>query len=118
MNLFKKFKNLDKYTKLAIIVIIIAVLIRFSLVSVYHVSGDACWQISNAKFIAENNKIPLFEQFGRDEPFWAPPLFHIISASVYMIFMNISKNAADFVIKLISPILGSLTLIFFFLMKQ
>ena len=57
MNLFKKIKNLDKYTKLAIIVIIIAGLVRFFLALIYHVSGDACWHFSAGRFIAENGKV-------------------------------------------------------------
>mgnify|MGYP001155578047 FL=1 len=114
MNLVEKYKKLEKYEKIAIWVLIIAIVLRFSLASIYHVSGDACWQLSNAKFIAENQKIPLFEQFGRDEPFWPPPLFHIISAFVYAMFLNFGKGVADFAIKMISPILGSITLILFF----
>ena len=113
MNL-TKFKNLDKYTKLSITIIIIGIIIRFYLASVYHVSGDACWQLSNSRFIAENHKIPLFEQFGRDEPFWAPPLFHIAAAFIYTAFRNFGNGAADFAVKMLSPLLGSLTLILSF----
>ena len=99
-----RIKNLDKYTKLAIIVIIIGTLIRFSLASMHHISGDACWQASNAIYMAENNKFPLFEFFGRDEPFWAPPFFHVVTAVIYKIFMNFDKSVADFAIKMISPL--------------
>lgn len=113
-----KTKNLDKYTKLAILVIIIGIIIRFALASMHHVSGDACWQVSNAVYMAENNRFPLFEFFGRDEPFWSPPLFHIATALVYKAFINFSKGAADFAIKMISPILGSLTLIIFFMVAK
>lgn len=111
-------KNLDKYTKLAIIVIIIGILIRFYLASMHHISGDACWQASNAIYMAENNKFPLFEFFGRDEPFWAPPFFHIVAAAVYKIFISFSKDIADFAVKMISPLLGSLTLIIFFFISK
>lgn len=111
-------KNLDKYTKIAIIVILIATILRFSLASIYHVSGDACWQLSNSKFIADNLKFPLFEMFGRDEPFWPPPLFHIISAFIYKIFSNLGEDVANFAIKMISPLMGSLTLIFSFLIAK
>ena len=111
-------KNLDKYTKLAIIVIIIGILIRFSLASMHHISGDACWQVSNSVYMAENNKFPLFEQFGRDEPFWAPPLFHTLTASVYKIFSAFNRDIAGFAIKMITPLLSSLTLIIFFLISK
>jgi len=113
-----KIKNLDKYTKLAIIIILIGTIIRFALASMYHVSGDACWQVSNAIFTAENNRLPLFEFFGRDEPFWPPPLFHIVTAAIYKVFINLGKDIADFAIKMISPILGSLTLILSFLIAK
>jgi len=115
----KSFKELDKYTKFAIVIIAIGILIRFYLASVHHVSGDACWQLSNARFIAENKTLPLFEQFGRDEPFWAPPLFHLIAAIVYMLFNNFSNSAAEFSVKMLSPFFSSLTLIFsFFVFKK
>lgn len=115
MNL-TKFKNLDKYTKLSIAVILIGIIIRFYLASIYHVSGDACWQLSNSRFMAENHKIPLFEQFGRDEPFWAPPLFHIVAALIYALFQNF--GIGDFAVKMLSPLLGSLTLILSFLISR
>lgn len=110
-----KFKELDKYTKFAIITIIIGILIRFSLASIYHVSGDACWQLSVGRFIANNGNIPLFEGLGRNEPFWAPPLFHIITAFIYNFFNLFNSNIANFSIKFISPFFGSITLIFSYL---
>ena len=110
-----KFKNLDKYTKLAIITILIGILLRFSLASIYYISGDACWHLSVGRFIAENGEIPLFEGLGRSEPFWPPPLFHFLVAFTYNIFNIYSSEAANFSIKFISPIFGSLTLIFSYL---
>ena len=113
-----KIKTLDKCTKLAIIVMIIGILIRFSLASMHHISGDACWQASNAIYMAENLQFPLFEQFGRDEPFWAPPFFHILTASIYKIFSAFGRDIAGFAIKMITPVLGSFTLIIFFLISK
>ena len=118
MSLSGNFRRMEKYEKYALIVIILGIIIRFSLASMHHVSGDACWQASNAVYMAENNKFPLFEQFGRDEPFWAPPFFHVVTAAVYKIFIGLSKGVADFAIKMISPILGSLTLIIFFMVAK
>lgn len=106
------------YIKLSIAIITIAIFLRFYLASIHHVAGDACWQLSNARYIAENMKLPLFEQFGRDEPFWAPPLFHVIAAFVYILFNNFGQNAAEFAVKMITPIFGSLTLIFSFLVAK
>jgi 4-amino-4-deoxy-L-arabinose transferase-like glycosyltransferase len=97
-------KKLGKYEKYAIIVIILAIIIRFSLIAVYAVSGDACWHFSVSKFIGNNMSIPLSEPLGRDEPFWAPPLFHIVASFFYQLF-------GDGGLKLISPIFGSLALV-------
>ena len=113
--MISRIKRLDKYTKLAIIVIVIGILIRFSLASMHHISGDACWQLSNARYLAENNKFPLFEFFGRDEPFWAPPLFHFFVAFVFNFFNAFSNEVANSSIKFVSPVFGSLTLIFSYL---
>jgi 4-amino-4-deoxy-L-arabinose transferase-like glycosyltransferase len=118
MSLIKKFNKLDKFTKISILVILTGIVLRIALASIYHVSGDACWQLSNSIFIAENQKLPLFEQFGRDEPFWAPPLFHLAAASIYGASSFLSTNLANFMIKMLSPILGSLTLVFFFLIAR
>lgn len=113
-----KKENNFNYRKLTLAVIIIGILLRFSLASIYHVSGDACWQLSASRFIAENNKLPLFEEFGRNEPFWAPPLFHFMAAFVYTIFGYFGNNAAEFAVKMISPLLGALTLIFAYLINK
>ena len=112
MTLSKNFKNLDKYAKLSIILIILFSIIIFTLTSIHHVSGDACWHISVARFISEEQKIPLNEGLGRDEPFWAPPLFHIITSFVYSVFNS------DFFMKFISPLFSVLTLIFTFLIAK
>jgi len=114
MNLTKKFNNLDKYTKLAIIIILIGTIVRFSLAMIYHVSGDACWHMSVARFIANNDfKIPLFEPLGRGV-FWVFPFFHFIAAILYKIFFIFGENAAESSMKFISPIFGSLTLVLIF----
>lgn len=114
MGLIKRFKNLDTYTKFSAIVIVLFSAIVFVLASIYHVSGDACWHISAARFIAEEKNIPLNEGLGREIPFWSPPLFHLVSAFIY----QISGNAADTLVKFISPVFAVLTLIFTFLIVK
>src|SRR3989338_4594962 len=106
-----KLRNMDSYTKLALSTILIGILIRFILVIPYSVAGDACWHLSNAKFIANNLDMPLFEHLGREQPFWSPPLFHVISATFFKLFGLLGSDAADFGIKLVSPLFGSLSLI-------
>src|SRR3989338_3880496 len=115
MSLITKFKKADKYTRYSIYIIILFSLIVSSLASIYHVSGDGCWHIQSSKFITENHKFPLFEPLGRDEPFWSPPLYHVIVAAVYSIFNYASNSADNFEIKFVSMIFGILTLIFSFL---
>ena len=114
MNLINKFNILDSYTKFSIMIIILFSIIVVSLTSIYHVSGDACWHISASRIIAEERIIPLNEGIGRQEPFWAPPLFHIVSAFIY----SVSGNAADTAVKFISPTFAILTLILTFLIVK
>jgi len=115
MNLIKKFEKADRYTRYSIYIIILFSFVVLSLASIYHVSGDGCWHMLSSKFIAQSQKFPLFEPLGRDEPFWSPPLYHILVAVVYSIFNSFYHNAANFAIKFVSPIFGILTLIFSFL---
>ena len=110
----KKFKDLNKYTRLSIIVIGLAIIVRFVLVFLYHSSGDACWHLSIARFMADNLKIPLLEPLGR-EVFWEPPVFHIIAAAFYKIFSIFGSGAAEFSMKFVSPIFGSLSLVLTFM---
>ena len=95
------------YAKLTIFIIVIGVIIRFGLAIPYHISGDACWHATNSKFIAENLKMPLYEPLGRDQPFWSPPLFNIISAAFYGIFGVFGASASELGLKLVSPIFSS-----------
>lgn len=110
MNLIKKFKNLDKYSRYSIIVIILFSIIVFSLASIHHVSGDGCWHAQASKLIAKSGKFPLFDPIGRDWPFFSPPLYHIFDAIVYYFFSFIGNETANFAIKFVSPIFGILSL--------
>ncbi len=108
--------KINFYKKLTFLVIILGIIIRFSLASIYSVSGDACWQFSAARFLAENKKFPLLEPLGRLEPFWAPPLFHILASSLFLLFGNF--GFAEFGMKMLSPLFGSLTLIIVYLISK
>ncbi len=114
----KSFKDWDKYDKIAFLVILIAGVLRISLALFHHVSGDACWQLSNALYIAQNHEIPLHEMFGRTEPFWAPPFFHFVVAFFYNIFSVFGGNAALVLIKLVSPLFGISFLVFSYLIGK
>ena len=106
------------YKKITVIVLIIGILLRFLLTSMSHVSGDACWHLSIARFVGENYQIPLFEDLGRDSVFSRPPLFHIMAAVLYNIFGIFGIAAAGFGLKMLSPLSGSLTLIIFYLLTK
>jgi len=116
-NLKDNWKRADKYTKWALYIIIIGALIRFILASINHISGDPCWHVNVVRFMVENNKIPLFEPTGRI-PFWPPPLIEIIGALFYKFFLIFGKNIAEFSIRLISPISGTLMLVYMFLLSK
>lgn len=108
----------ENYIKLSIALIVIGVFLRFIFAATHAVSGDACWHLSAAQFIATENKIPLFEGIGRLQPFWAPPVFHFVSAFLYKIFMPISLDLAGLGSKLASPIFGTLTVIILYLISR
>ncbi|MBI1935542.1 glycosyltransferase family 39 protein [Candidatus Woesearchaeota archaeon] len=114
MPLLKKFRETDKYARLSIIAIALAIAIRLALVFLYHSSGDGCWHLSIARFMAGNLKIPLLEPLGR-EVFWEPPFFHMIASAFYKVFSIFGSGAADFGMKLVSPLFGSLSLILTFI---
>ena len=107
----KQSSRKNRLEKTALAIIIAGMLIRIIFASFYHPSGDACYHFSVSRFIEENKVLPFWEQFGRDEPFWAPPLFHIIIASVYGIFIWFGKSVAEFAIKFASPLFSSATLV-------
>ena len=116
MSLSKKINKMEKYAKYSIYIIILFSIVVLSLASIYHVSGDGCWHISAGKFIAKNMELPLFEPIGRDEPFWSPPLYHIIVALVYNFFNTLfGANIANFAVKFISPVFGILSRVFSFI---
>ncbi len=108
------------YVRLAAIVILVGTVLRFALAALSHPAGDSCWHLSVSRFIAENSRIPFLEPFGITdrEVFSAPPLFHLAAAAAYRIFSFWGLPAADFAAKLASPLFGSLTLPFVFLLGR
>ena len=106
----------DRYVRLTIAVIVAATLLRFALAAISHPSGDSCWHLSVARFMAENGSIPFSEPFGIDDRqfFSAAPLFHFAATAVYKFFSMFSVSASEFLVKLVSAFFGSLTLPFVF----
>ena len=115
MNPINRLSKLDKYTRYSVIIIVLFSIIILSLTSIYHVSGDGCWHASVGKYIWKNHEIPLFQPLGREEPFYAPPLYHMITAFVYSVFNIFSNDTANFAIKFVSPIFGIAALMLSFL---
>lgn len=120
MKLPEWFRGKDGYVKLTVAVIVLAAILRFALAAASHPAGDSCYHLSVARFIAESSRLPLFEPFGISDRmvFSAPPLFHIAAAAVYKISSLFSVPAAEFAVKLASPLFGSLTLLFVFLIGR
>lgn len=115
-----KYEFKDNYFKLAVAVIVAAAVLRFALAALSHPAGDSCWHLSVSRFIAENSRIPFLEPFGISERqvFAAPPLYHTITAAVYKIFSLLSTPAAEFAVKFVSPLFGTLSLPFVFLLGK
>jgi len=102
--------------KKGILLISITFLIFTSILAyIYVPSGDSCWHLSAARFIARNDQIPLFEPLGRPDPFWPPPLYHVMTAFTYDFFSSVSSDTGDTAAKFVSVVFSFLTLIFFYL---
>jgi len=113
------------YTKYAVLVIGAAIIIRIILALLTHNAGDGCWHLSSARFTAVHGEFPLFQELGRDfepfhlsEPFWPPPVFHMIAALFYAIFSLINTSAAELGMNLVSPLFGGLSLILIFFITK
>ena len=116
-NTKENWKHLDKYSKGAVYIIVIGLLIRIILASVNHVTGDSCWYINVVRFISDYNTFPTFQPISRI-PFWAPPLLHIIGTLSYKIFSVLGNELAEFSIRLIAPICGTLMLAYTYLISR
>lgn len=115
MRIITEFNKLGEYDKYSVILILVYAAVVLSLTSIYHVSGDACWHVQASKFIADNQRIPAFEPLGREEPFWSPPLYHLIVAVLYSWSGMINHDIANFAIKFISPAFGIFSLVLSFI---
>lgn len=106
---------MNNYKNYAFIVILIGVLLRFSLALNYPVSSDSCWHLAVSRFIAREFTVPSFEPLGR-EVFHEPFAFHLL-ASVFYLTGNVFGYGNEFM-KLVSPLFGSLSLIFVWLLAK
>lgn len=107
-------RNLKKYEKLTLYLIILGTLIRFLILLFVDVTAEPAWHVNVARFMATNLKIPLFEHLGRDV-FWPASFFHILMAIFYKMFSVFGEGAAIFGAQLVTPILAGFTLLFNYL---
>ncbi|MFC2163228.1 ArnT family glycosyltransferase [Candidatus Altiarchaeota archaeon] len=66
-----------------IIILAAAVMVRIIFWMTTPVTGDACFHYSVSRYIAETHEIPSFEYQSGPNPFWWPPLFHILTAAIF-----------------------------------
>ncbi len=108
MNNKKSKRKTFDYAKWGIYILIIGILLRFAIAFfIAHPAGDSCWHLSVSRFIAENYQLPFDENLDRTGIFWPAPLFHIISAFFYTLFSVFGASAAEFGLKMVSPLAGA-----------
>jgi len=107
---------MENKTKIIILVILLSFLINLSINLTNNIAGDSCWHLSISRYISENDKLPTFEYLGRTEPFWAPPLFHVVSSVFYK--MDILFGLNSFFIRFLLPLSSLTCLIFLFLIAK
>jgi 4-amino-4-deoxy-L-arabinose transferase-like glycosyltransferase len=69
----------------AFAVIFAGTLVRVAFWATTPVTGDASFHFSIARYMAQTHSVPTFEYVAGPNPFWWPPLFHIVSALIYSI---------------------------------
>jgi len=115
MKLIDKFKEQDSTTKLTVIIILFAVILRFAIASYTIEGADPCYHASVARFVGRNFRLPFLDYLGR-EIFAHEPLFHITGGFFYAVFNLFGKG--DLGIHMVSPIFGSLTILITFLISR
>ncbi len=110
-------KGKRDYAKLALYMIIAAFLLRVIFSVIVYPSSDGAWHLGVAKFIAETYRIPVYDTVGR-YVFGKPFLFNIAVAFVYKISILFGEGFAVFMMKLVSPVSGTISLILTFLITR
>lgn len=65
--------------------LVLGILIRVIFWHVTPVTGDGALHLSIIKFMGDNLAIPVFEEAAGPNPYWYPPLFHLLSAGIYLL---------------------------------
>lgn len=97
------------YKKLTWTIVAIAIIVRILISLMVVPSGDSVMHSNAAIFIHENYKIPIYENLGRLDVFWSPPLFHLTGAFI-MLFLPLCVLPALFG--------GMCLIVFYFLCKN
>lgn len=64
-------------------IVLFAVLLRIAFWNTAPVTGDGAIHFTIVKHMAETHTIPSFEYYAGPDPFWYPPLYHLLSALIY-----------------------------------
>ena len=100
----------NRFSKELLVMLVGFALLRFLLAFLFPVFGDACRYFIMAKAIYA--KPSLFAMRGLSYP---TPLFLLVSALFYGLFIPFGERTADLSLRLVSPLFGSLTLVFTYL---
>lgn len=105
----------DRYARWSVILIAMGLLLKLILASYIYITGDACWYYNIIRFIAQSDKLPLFESLGRGQPYWHPPVFFLLGTVFYKVFGIFGTAAAEFSVRLLSPLASAILLLYVFL---
>lgn len=68
-----------------VLIVVLGVTARILLWNIVPVTGDAVYHYSVARYVAANWRIPSFEYVSGGDPFWYPPLFHVLGSFFYLL---------------------------------
>ncbi len=109
----------EKFDKLVVAVIAFSFILRIylSLISV-PLNGVETIHPNIIRYMAETKTIPLLAPLPPTaDLFHYTPLFHIIASLLYLIFIHVSYTAAEFSIKMLSPIFALFSMILIYLIS-
>ena len=115
--LIRSYRQTDVYTRWALIVLALAICLRFFITFFVHAAGDSYTHLVTARYIAQTGTLPLFEPIYRPF-FYYPPLFHLSAAGLYPVFSSLGEAVATKAMDFVAPLYGSAMLIVFWLFAR
>src|SRR3990172_12136251 len=110
--LIRSYRQTDVYTRWALIVLALAICLRFFITFFVHAAGDSYTHLVTARYIAQTGTLPLFEPIYRPF-FYYPPLFHLSAAGLYLLFSPFGETVATRAMNFVAPLFGSTMLVMF-----